>query len=279
MAQSTALRDAAVDRQVVRAFLERSCTIENAIKVLQQDKSALHEECKGRGLAMKTMTAAIALAKKRQLVPVSRDTLDALISEGEEKLPAPEDSRWTGGGQPEDCCVCTEGSAHGLLDALSCLRCLGGRQRRGGQPGSTPCARHACAPHACVAPNVGMFLPRAQGKRMLHSIGRCNGQLSTSSCAPPRWGAAVRRCWAKCLTMRPDCPPPDHRSSTCASAASVSGSQKVISMARYSSIAVDSSVRACSRWPVVAYSVPRPRWQWAWSGRMPSSSARARAWR
>ena len=27
----------------------------------------------------------------------------------------------------------------------------------------------------------------------------------------------------------------------------------------------------------LAYSVPRPRWQWAWSGRMPSSSARARA--
>ena len=114
MAQSTALHDAAVDFQVVRVFLERSCTIENAIKVLQQDKSALREECKGRGLAMKTMTAAIAIAKKRQLVPVSRDILDALISEGEEKRLAPEDARWTGGGQPEDCCVCTEGSAHGL---------------------------------------------------------------------------------------------------------------------------------------------------------------------
>jgi uncharacterized protein (UPF0335 family) len=91
MAQSTALRDAAVDLQVVRAFLERYFTIENAIKVLQQDKSALREEFKGRGLDMKTLTAAIAIAKKRQLVPVSRETLDALISEVEEKLPAPED--------------------------------------------------------------------------------------------------------------------------------------------------------------------------------------------
>jgi hypothetical protein len=36
------------------------------------------------------MTAAIAIAKKRQLVSVSRETLDALISEVEEKLPAPE---------------------------------------------------------------------------------------------------------------------------------------------------------------------------------------------
>ncbi len=28
-------------------------------------------------------------------------------------------------------------------------------------------------------------------------------------------------------------------------------------------MAVDNSVRACARWPVAAYSVPRPRWQWA----------------
>jgi hypothetical protein len=35
MAHSTARRDAAVDFQVVRAFLERSFTIEDAIKVLQ----------------------------------------------------------------------------------------------------------------------------------------------------------------------------------------------------------------------------------------------------
>src|SRR5262245_24798407 len=67
-------------------------------------------------------------------------------------------------------------------------------------------------------------------------------------------------------------------SSTCASAVSVWDSQKVMSMARYSTMAVDSSARACSRWPVVTYSVPRLRWQWACSGRMPSPSARARAW-
>jgi hypothetical protein len=66
--------------------------IENEIKVLQQDKSALRDEFKGRGLDMKTMTAAIAIAKKRQLVHVSRETLDAFISEVEEKLPAPEDA-------------------------------------------------------------------------------------------------------------------------------------------------------------------------------------------
>jgi hypothetical protein len=41
-------------------------------------------------------------------------------------------------------------------------------------------------------------------------------------------------------------------SSTYASAASAWGSQKVMSMARYRSMAVDSSVRACSRWLVLA---------------------------
>jgi uncharacterized protein (UPF0335 family) len=91
MAQSTELHDAAVNLQVVREFLERYFTIENEIKVLQHDKSVLRDEFKGRGLDMKTMTAAIAIAKKRQLVPVSRETLDALISEVENKLPAPED--------------------------------------------------------------------------------------------------------------------------------------------------------------------------------------------
>src|SRR5215471_552813 len=70
-----------------------------------------------------------------------------------------------------------------------------------------------------------------------------------------------------------------HCPSTCARAASVWGSQKVISMSRYSAMAVDNSVWACSCWPTLAYSVPRPRWQWAWSGRMPSASARASAWR
>jgi uncharacterized protein (UPF0335 family) len=91
MAQSRALSETAVDLQVVRAFLERYFTIENEIKVLQQDKTALRDEFKGRGLDMKTITAAIAIAKKRQLVPVSRETLDALISEVENQLPAPED--------------------------------------------------------------------------------------------------------------------------------------------------------------------------------------------
>lgn len=73
MAQSTARPEAAVDLQMVREFLERYFTIENEIKVLQQDKSALRDEFKGRGLDMKTMAAAIAIAKKRQVVPVSRD--------------------------------------------------------------------------------------------------------------------------------------------------------------------------------------------------------------
>jgi uncharacterized protein (UPF0335 family) len=91
MAQSTEPRDTAVDLQVVRAFLERYFTIENEMKVLQQVKSALRDEFKGRGLDMRTMTAATAIAKKRHMVPVSCETLDALISEVEEKLPAPED--------------------------------------------------------------------------------------------------------------------------------------------------------------------------------------------
>src|SRR5438093_851890 len=91
MAQSTARPEAAVDLQMVREFLEWYFTIENEIKALQQDKSALRDEFKGRGLDMKTMAAAIVIAKKRQVVPVSRETLDVLISEVEEKLPAPED--------------------------------------------------------------------------------------------------------------------------------------------------------------------------------------------
>jgi uncharacterized protein (UPF0335 family) len=52
--------------QMVREFLERYFTIENEINVLQQDKSALCYEFKGRGLDMKTMAAAIAIAQKRQ---------------------------------------------------------------------------------------------------------------------------------------------------------------------------------------------------------------------
>ena len=41
-----------------------------------------------------------------------------------------------------------------------------------------------------------------------------------------------------------------YRSSTCASATSACGSQNIMSMARYISMAVDSSARACCRWPV-----------------------------
>ncbi len=91
MAKSAEPSDAVFNIQLVREFLERYFTIENEIKVLQQDKSALRDEFKEQGLDMKTMTAAIAIAKKRQLVPVSKETLDELISEVENKLPAPED--------------------------------------------------------------------------------------------------------------------------------------------------------------------------------------------
>jgi uncharacterized protein (UPF0335 family) len=83
--------DTAFNLQLVREFLERYFTIENEIKLLQQDKSELRNEFKGRGLDVKTMTAAIAIAKKRQVVPVSKETLDELITEVENKLPAPED--------------------------------------------------------------------------------------------------------------------------------------------------------------------------------------------
>ena len=48
MAQATARPEAAVDLEMVREFLERYFTIENEIKVLQQDKSALRDEFKGR---------------------------------------------------------------------------------------------------------------------------------------------------------------------------------------------------------------------------------------
>jgi uncharacterized protein (UPF0335 family) len=77
--------------ELVREFLERFFNIENEIRVLQQDKAELRDEFKGRGLDLKTITAAIAIAKKRQLVSVSKETLDELIVEVENKLPAPED--------------------------------------------------------------------------------------------------------------------------------------------------------------------------------------------
>jgi uncharacterized protein (UPF0335 family) len=91
MAENTESTEVAFNMQLVREFLERHFTIENEIKLLQQDKSELRNEFKERGLDMKTMTAAIAIAKKRQLVPVSKETLDELISEVENKLPALED--------------------------------------------------------------------------------------------------------------------------------------------------------------------------------------------
>jgi hypothetical protein len=50
-----------------------------------------------------------------------------------------------------------------------------------------------------------------------------------------------------------------HRPSTPARAASVAGSQKIMSISRYISRAVDSAARACSGCPVWLYNVPRPR--------------------
>jgi uncharacterized protein (UPF0335 family) len=91
MAKDAELSNGAFNMQLVREFLERYFTIENEIKVLQEDKTALRDEFKGRGLDMKTVTAAITIAKKRQLVPVSKETLDELITEVENKLPAPKD--------------------------------------------------------------------------------------------------------------------------------------------------------------------------------------------
>jgi uncharacterized protein (UPF0335 family) len=91
MTEDTELSDAAFNMQLVRDFLQRYFTIENEIKLLQQDKSELRNEFKERGLDMKTMTAAIAIAKKRQLIHVSTETLNELISAVESQLPAPED--------------------------------------------------------------------------------------------------------------------------------------------------------------------------------------------
>ena len=83
MAQSTARPEAAVDLQMVREFLERYFTIENEIKVSSRTRCA-PRRVQRPGLDMKTMAAAIAIAKKRQVVPVSRETLDVLISQVEE---------------------------------------------------------------------------------------------------------------------------------------------------------------------------------------------------
>src|ERR1043166_1788030 len=65
--------------------------------------------------------------------------------------------------------------------------------------------------------------------------------------------------WAKSNATRSASASHDHRPSTWASAASVSGSHKVISIAWDIARAVDSAARACSAWSVCAYSVPRPR--------------------
>ena len=64
MAQSTARPEAAVDLQMVREFLERYFTIENDIKDLQQDKSALRDEFKEAGaghLAERLETTIVAV--------------------------------------------------------------------------------------------------------------------------------------------------------------------------------------------------------------------------
>src|SRR5262245_11679701 len=52
-------------------------------------------------------------------------------------------------------------------------------------------------------------------------------------------------------------------------------SQKAMFMARYRSIAAESSEHASSRCPTLALRVPRPSLQWARSGCIPSSRARA----
>lgn len=75
---------------LVREFLERYFTIENEIQVLQQDKVELRNEFKQRGLDLKTINAAISIAKKRQLVKVSKETLEELVTAVESKLPPPE---------------------------------------------------------------------------------------------------------------------------------------------------------------------------------------------
>jgi len=96
---------------------------------------------------------------------------------------------------------------------------------------------------------------------------------------PPAPAWSSRSVSAHPVFLRQRHPPCLDRSSPCATATAACGSQHVIAMARYIAIAVERSARACSRWPVMPYSVPRPRWPWAWSGRLPRSSARARAWR
>src|SRR4030095_6175868 len=47
----------------------------------------------------------------------------------------------------------------------------------------------------------------------------------------------------------------------CESVACARGSQNVIPIAWHSSMAVDSSMRACASWPLLVDRVPRARWQ------------------
>ena len=65
------------------AFAARSMVSDRALIVLSQ----LDADGPRRHIRI----VVFAIAKKRQLVPVSKETLDALIVEVENKLPAPED--------------------------------------------------------------------------------------------------------------------------------------------------------------------------------------------
>jgi hypothetical protein len=69
----------------------------------------------------------------------------------------------------------------------------------------------------------------------------------------------LEECRARYAILR-RCPGPRARlQATCASAASAWGCQNVISIARYSSMAVDRAARACCPRPTRLYRVPRPR--------------------
>jgi hypothetical protein len=56
--------------------------------------------------------------------------------------------------------------------------------------------------------------------------------------------------WANSNATRPENASQAHRPATCASATLPSGSQNVISIARYISTAVESSTRVGATWPV-----------------------------
>ena len=74
-----------------------------------------------------------------------------------------------------------------------------------------------------------MVEPQMYGQMLLeghHSIGDEEHVEGSPKVGRPLC-CIVRRCWAKRHTERQDCPSSGHRASTCASAASVCGSQKV----------------------------------------------------